>query len=236
MGKIKYYPGDRLGPRNVLLLERTKKSQKGYYYGKFQCPLCGKTFETSINHVTQGRTYSCGCHRDLTGQKFGMLTVIEKSDKYASDGRPLWKCKCDCGNYKYVGSNSLSQGLTTSCGCLKSKGEQKIQELLKNNDIRFYREYVFNDCINKETNAKLRFDFYLPDYNCCIEYDGSQHFMYSDKGWNTKEHFLHTKKLDGIRNQYCIQNNILLIRIPYTDFDKININYILDRIGDKIEQ
>lgn len=57
-----------------------------------------------------------------------------------------------------------------------------------------------------------------------------------DKGWNTKEHFLHTKKLDEIRNQYCIQNNILLIRIPYIDFDKININYILDRIGDKIEQ
>lgn len=229
MGGFKYHAGDRLGPHQLLLLERTKKSQKGYYYGKFKCPLCGKVFETSINHVTQGRTYSCGCHRDLTGKKFGMLTVIEKSDKYATDGRPLWKCKCDCGNYKYVGSNSLSQGLTISCGCLKSKGEQKIQELLETNNIKFYREYTFDGCINQETNTKLRFDFYLPNCNSCIEYDGAQHFTYSNRGWNTEERFLYTKKLDEIKNRYCEQHGILLIRVPYTDFKKISLEYLKQR-------
>lgn len=69
--------------------------------------------------------------------------------------------------------------MTQSCGCLNSKGEEKITQILLKLNIIFYKEYQFIDCINPKTNTKLRFDFYLPDYNCCIEYDGKQHYVSS---------------------------------------------------------
>lgn len=70
-------------------------------------------------------------------------------------------------------------GKTQSCGCLVSKGEEKINFILQELKIKFNTQKTFNDCINPKTNTKLRFDFYLPDYNCCIEYDGKQHYISS---------------------------------------------------------
>ena len=61
---------------------------------------------------------------DLTGQRFGHLTVIERGDDYISPSgipTPKWKCQCDCGNIVDVESRSLRYGKTKSCGC--SKGE-----------------------------------------------------------------------------------------------------------------
>ena len=85
------------------------------------------------------------------------------------------------------------------------------------------QEKTFNDCYNPETNVRLRFDFYLPDYNCCIEYDGIQHF----EGWsNSLLNLRDNKYRDNIKEEYCKNNNIRLIRIPYTDFDKISISYL----------
>lgn len=73
---------------------------------------------------------------DLTGKKFGRLTVIERrgSDKY---GKVLWLCKCDCGNETVVRGNSLKRGLTTSCGCYKSdKKKEQMKEMWKDEDFR----------------------------------------------------------------------------------------------------
>ena len=56
---------------------------------------------------------------DLTGQKFGRLTVIEEDGKRNNKGYIMWKCKCDCGNTTIVSSNHLRSGSTKSCGCLK---------------------------------------------------------------------------------------------------------------------
>lgn len=114
---------------------------------------------------------------------------------------------------------------------MKSCGEQKIQEILYSLDITYEKEKVFQNCINPKTNYLLRFDFYLPDYNCYIEYDGVQHFKYSNNGWNNKKHFEKVKYRDSIKNQYCQNNNIKLIRIPYFDFDKIDKDYLLDKIN-----
>lgn len=87
-------------------------------------------------------------------------------------------CECDCEdkNQVKVRSDLLLNGHTQSCGCLGSLGEQKIGKILLENGIRFSTQYIFEDCINPETGHKLRFDFYLPDYCCCIEYDEKQHF------------------------------------------------------------
>ena len=78
---------------------------------------------------------------------------------------------------------------------------------------------------------KLPFDFYIPDKNTCIEYDGQQHFFPVRFGGNkdktANDRFELTKYHDNLKTQYCADNNIKLIRIPYTDFDKIES--ILDK-------
>jgi len=234
-GHFLYKDGDRIGPNKILMIKRTRKSDKGYYYAIFQCPVCGKNFETSINHVTMGRTKTCGCSRDLTGRRYGKLTVIKNTGKKVkSDDHLLWLCRCDCGNYKEVNAGSLTTGLTLSCGCLKSKGEQKVSSILRENNISFNQEETFEDCIDPETNTKLRFDFYLPKHNCCIEYDGIQHFEPSKRFGGEKAYKIRKRK-DKLRDKYCEENDILLIRIPYTDYKKVDLNYLIDR-GLEIER
>lgn len=98
----------------------------------FHCD-CGNEIECYLSNVTTGKTNSCGkeCklknhlndkkknkgyRKDLTGQKFGRLTVLEKlKDK---NGLTQFKCICDCGNVKITSGNNLKYGSTQSCGCL----------------------------------------------------------------------------------------------------------------------
>ncbi len=97
--------------------------------------------------------------------------------------------------------------------CNISQGERRVQTFLINNNIKFINEYTFEDCINIR---KLPFDFYLPDYNICIEYDGKQHYIKVDTWWTED-----LERNDVIKTKYCEDNGIKLIRIPYWDFDKI---------------
>jgi len=95
--------------------------------------------------------------------------------------------------------------------CNYSKGESKIEEILNENKIKFIPQYKFNDCIHKE---KLRFDFYLTELNTVIEFDGEQHFEVKEH-WGGEKEFNNIKMRDYIKNKYCINNNIKIIRIPY---------------------
>lgn len=110
--------------------------------------------------------------------------------------------------------------------CFNSEGEIKISKFLKEKEIHF-KEYVkFNDCINPKTNRKLEFDFYLPEYNICIEYDGIQHYE-SFEFFNGEKGLSRNQYNDKIKTEYCQNNGIELIRIPYWDIK--NINQILDK-------
>ena len=128
-------------------------------------------------------------------------------------------------------SDLLLNGHTQSCGCLKSLGEQKVDKILRENNINFYSQYRFDDCINDKTGFKLIFDFYLYEYNTIIEYDGSTHYI-DTSGWFKKSSLDELQRRDEIKNQYCKSKNIKLIRIPYTDYDIIDINYIMERINE----
>lgn len=103
--------------------------------------------------------------------------------------------------------------------CFLSKGEAKISNWLSINKIKFIPEKRFDTCKNKYT---LPFDFFLPDHNLIIEYDGLQHFAFTEKDKRyTKKQFKKTKHNDFIKNQFCIENHINLLRIPYTEFNQI---------------
>ena len=92
--------------------------------------------------------------------------------------------------------------------CDESKGERIVEKYLIENNIIYERQKTFEFCKDKN---KLPFDFYLPNYNMCIEYDGAQHF-YDVLNWNNLEI---TKKHDAIKNEFCKLNRIKLCRISY---------------------
>lgn len=193
---------------------------------------CGNICIVGTKELRNGDTKSCGCLRDkiitpdLKGQVFGRLTVIERDTDFHPYGGSFWKCKCQCGNIITTSGKRLRSGHTTSCGCLASKGEEKISLLLSKNNINFCRQYSFKNCLT-ENGFPCKFDFGIIEDNkllYLIEYDGIQHF--EQTGWNLERN----KKRDEIKNNYCKENNIPLIRIPYTHFNDIIIDdLILER-------
>jgi len=108
-----------------------------------------------------------------------------------------------------------------------SKGEKRIIEYLISRNILFKKEYTFVDCVSL-TDHKLRFDFYLPEYDILIEADGQHHFAPVNKYSRAKKVHEQTKIHDQIKNNFAYNKNIKLYRISYKEFE--NINEILDQI------
>lgn len=107
--------------------------------------------------------------------------------------------------------------------CRTSQGETIIEQILVSNNIKFSKQKSFPMCKNQKL---LYFDFYLPEQNTCIEFDGEQHFK-PIPHWGGKTNYNKIKKRDEIKNNYCKNNNILLIRIKFND----DINTILTDYG-----
>ena len=129
MSLLKDLTGQHFGMLTVLY--RAKKDYPVVYW-TCQCE-CGKIIDVAANNLTRGHTKSCGCQRTnkYIGQKFGMLTVLEKTKEFVVHGgqkSPLWKCQCDCGNITLVRLDSLTSGSTKSCGC---HVEEKIEKMRK---------------------------------------------------------------------------------------------------------
>ena len=145
---------------------------------------------------------------------FGQLTVLYPTSQRLN-GQVVWHCKCTCGKEIDVRSYNLISGNTFSCGCLKqSHGEYLIEQLLQKNNIQYEKEKTFSSCVFNDTKQLARFDFYVNN-QYIIEFDGEQHFNYTQTGWNTKENFIKTKEHDNYKNQWCKENKMTIIRIPY---------------------
>lgn len=219
-------PGTRFG-RLVVLEESYHKNNRVYW--KCKCD-CGNIIHALGKSLREGNKQSCGClhkdrmnevhAKDITGKRFGKLVAIEPigSNK---QGRILWRCQCDCGNEHITTAKLLLNGGCQSCGCLKSKGESKIQTILTINNINFIKEKSFQNC-KSNTGTSLRFDFYVNN-KYLIEYDGQQHF-YDINYFGGEEQFKKQQQYDKIKNEYCKSHNIPLIRIPYTHYDKITMD------------
>jgi hypothetical protein len=97
--------------------------------------------------------------------------------------------------------------------CKESIGERIINNYLEKKCLEFKREFKFKDCLDIK---QLRFDFYIPKNNICIEYQGKQH--YEPVGhFGGLDKFSEQLKRDKIKSEYCYNNNIHLIIIKYDD-------------------
>lgn len=200
-------------------------SQKASYW-LCKCE-CGVEKIIRGNLLTSGQINSCGCMRkdsifkDLTNQRFGLLTVKYPLAEKAKDGGTIWFCSCECGGTTKVSVSNLLHNKVRSCGCSRiSFGEREIAELLRQNNINFKREYTFPDLLG-DRNCSLRFDFCIfnkdNSINRLIEFQGLQHYKETS-------FFSSPKKNDEKKKQYCLKNNIILICIPYWIQTKITLD------------
>lgn len=150
--------------------------------------------------------------------------LLNKYD-YVNQATKNLSVQCfECGELFLTSLRNFTQHggqVCENCSNVKSIGEKKIRLYLTNNHINFVEQKWFNEC--RDINP-LPFDFYLPTLHTIVEFDGRQHF--EDTGYFTYS-FVDTQRHDNIKNTYCKQNNIKLIRIPYWDIN--NIQTILDK-------
>jgi len=186
--------------------------------------------------IKQHLKYGCKkCYYDIIGdsKRSSKEEFIEKSNKFHNNRydyslvnyissviKVLIICR-EHGEFEQIPNTHIIGGGCPKCN--RSKGEYLIENFLLKNNINFYTQFMFEDCrlINP-----LKFDFYLYDYNICIEFDGVQHYAKD----NSESYFYdETIKIrDGIKTDYCKSNNIKLIRIKYHSIK--NIDSILTKI------
>lgn len=207
------------------------KCQCGNYRKAIGYELKSGKVNACFDCTKQNLKYKIPTFQKIKNHKFGLLTALTPLNERDAAGHILWNCKCDCGNYIKVSSNSLLTNNTNSCGCLStSKGQLQIIKLLKQNNILFSSECSFSTCLSPK-QSKLFFDFSIIENNNIvrlIEYDGIQHYQ-SVEYFGGQKQLQYQKECDKIKNQWCKDNNIPLIRIPYT-VKNITID---DIMGDK---
>lgn len=210
-----------------IVLEKTnQKAKDKCNIFKCQCKYCGH-IELIASNRLRAKEKHCQCYSkrttliDLTGQTYGYLTVLKRDTDPSHMGHEhdaYWICQCDkCGSIKSIRGISLRKGFTISCGCIKSHGEEQIAQILTQNNIIFQREYSFPNLIYQ---APLKFDFAIfhldGSLSHLVEFDGIQHFEINDF-FGGIDNFNKTQIRDNIKNMYCIENKIPLIRIKYTE-------------------
>ena len=187
-------------------------SFNSFYSNKCRCGKC-KNLETANK-----RKYSIDYIQEyLNSFGYKLLT------KNYINNKQKMKIECPEGHIFYMCFSKFKNAKQRCPICKMSSGEQEVYRILSKyfDDIEI--QYKFSDCKDEK---RLPFDFYLPQCNCCIEFDGVQHFEYQPH-FGTYSKFLKQQKRDMIKTEYCKNNNIKLIRIPYYEFD--NIEKILNK-------
>lgn len=197
-----------------------------------QCK-CGKYTVINLQDFKSGKVKSCGCLYKDTDNKYSKNYSLKEyntnlfyeyispaKEKWDWSHQVVWNIKCKkCGKMylgipsELVGGKNRAHGMNP-CSCWRkySIGVQKIINILEKNNIPFELEKKFDTCLSPKGNP-LPFDFYLPTKNILIEYDGEQHFKICF-GEN-EEKLILQKEYDNIKTEWCLNNNIPLIRVPY---------------------
>lgn len=152
-------------------------------------------------------------HEQFIKSIHGINPNIEILGKYTRSRDPIL-CKCHvCNNIWETQANNLKrQGCPM---CKQSKGEIKIEKYLQEGNIKYIKQYKIPIDVEINPSGFAYIDFYLPEYNLFIEYNGEQHYVVK-KFFGGELGLLHQQKRDDAVRGYCNSNNIKLLEIPYT--------------------
>jgi len=227
--------GQKFG--RLTVIERAE-NKKGVVYWLCKCE-CGNMTEVMSYRLTHGKSKSCGCLskellsersiKDLTGQKFGRLTVIERAEN--KKGKVYWLCKCECGKMTEVMSSSLINGSTNSCGCLLKEllSERSVKDLTGQ---KFNRLTVIERVENKKGNV-----YWLCKCACGKEKVVASSSLTSGntKSCGCLSSETRNERFDTYYNRYFIEdtNITLLARKKLTSRNKTGVNgvFFLNKTG-----
>jgi Zn finger protein HypA/HybF involved in hydrogenase expression len=180
---------------------------------------CGTIFRATPHSFLQGKGCpECSGNKTKTTEEFSKevdeLTDGEYSllTEYTNNRTYVTIKHIECGRGYSVIPKDFLRG--NRCPfCKQSKGEKMVQRVLDEITVRYEIQKSFDDL--KSNCQKLPFDFFLPDYNLLIEYDGIQHFKEVQYFGGAKK-LANQKRRDHLKNKYAKSKNIKLLRIPYT--------------------
>ncbi len=207
---------------------------------KIVCPIHGEFVQYPNEHISK----KSGCKK--CGMERTRISTVHNKDKFVEKAIKVHGNKFNYNKVVYVNSytrviiicpkhGDFSQKpgdhIHSSAGCpicKESKGERLVSNILESLNLKYIPQKTFN---NLRYKYLLHFDFYIPSLNVCIEFDGEQHFR-PVMGWGGDELFKNVQHRDNLKNEYCKNNNIPLLRISYIDYDNGKVHdKILEFLG-----
>lgn len=220
------------------LITQKDEYKNGRTYIKYVCPKHGEHTMRATNFHNGKRCPECHFEKSREMYSFSKEEVYNKVK--ALGGKLLNKedyintnvknLKILCPNcHKNIFTTSLKHFMQhggqscTDCYKKESVGERKIRQWLEDHNFEFVKEKWFPDCRDAKP---LPFDFYLPNENTIIEFDGKQHFEETHFFSHTNSKYANSitsyiQYHDSIKTEYCLDHNISLVRIPYTEINNI---------------
>ena len=193
----------------------------------FYCDKCKTNFQQTPRRLIIEKIYGCNCsptkkwsHEDFLNflgedclKEFEILEEYKGSDKKIKIKHKTCGTIFEISPYNFMYSHNKKY--CPICYYKKSHGEILINTYLENHNFEYQKEFRFPNL------PQYRFDFYLPKEKIAIEFDGLQHYKFIEYFHKTKENFYKRQQQDKEKNQFCIDNNIILFRIPYDEIDNI---------------
>jgi hypothetical protein len=191
------------------------------------CPIHGEFTQKANSHLNGAGCPRCSGNKKKTTEEFIIEANIIHDYKYdysktnyaGLNSKVVIICPSH-GEFKQSPGSHLFHGSGCPSCAYESIGEKTIKKYLEINNINYIRQKTFINCKYKK---KLRFDFYIPLLNVCVEFDGIQHIK-SIKRFGGEKGLMDCKIKDNIKNKFCDDNNILLYRIKHNDdvIEKLN--------------
>jgi hypothetical protein len=171
--------------------------------------------------------------KNLVGNRYGRLEVIERAE--SKKGKTRWLCKCDCGKESIVESSSLIRGNTTSCGCYKTENAKRLYSTVRQNDKRLYAVWngIKQRCLNKNNTSYHNYggrgikidDKWANNYQSFYE-------------WAMRAGYKEGLEIDRINNDgdYCESNCRFVDRFTQANNKRNVILYTIDGIAKSLPQ
>ena len=210
----------------------------------FQCLVCGKISTTQARVPLMGEgCINCRNNKLSQIQTKKTETFVKELEKVHPNIKILEEYRGSHTKIRYLCTecgyehSATPTNLLTGYGCPRckstSKGEEKIEAFLKESGIKYEKQKCFDDCRDQ---LPLRFDFYLPDYDILVEFQGEQHYRVGYCFGSTKEEaekgFEILVKHDEIKREYCHRTGHTELEICYTDIKRCE-EIILEAIENK---